>query len=205
MKATVLDEFSRDLGDRSTRRGFVRLLGSVAAVGAVAVVGSHAAEAKKGKRRNKRHKRQPRETSGQTPGGQNEVCRPGAPVAQLSVPYDGTSVQTPVLAQGQAYLFQVTGAAATNGEASVDAEYGFLTADPNNIAAVVDVPVGIDVGLSIDDDTTDGSILPNWGPYNASHIYERRVIGQGRPVSLKLHDGVYVDNSGAVNVTITCA
>ena len=161
MKATVLDGFSRDLG-RVNGRGFVRLLGSVAAVGAVAVVGSHAAEAKKGKRRNKRRKRQPRETGGQTPGGRNEVCRPGAPVAQLSVPADGTSVQTPVLAQGQAYLFQVTGAAATNGEASVDAEYGFPTADPNNIAAVVDVPVGIDVGLSIDDDTTDGNILPNW-------------------------------------------
>ena len=175
---------------------------------ALTVVGSQEADARKGKRGRKKGKkgnRQPIDPGGQTPGGQTEVCRPGMPVAQLAGPYTGVAVQTPVLTQGQAYQFRVTGAAATNGEASVDAEYGFLTADPTNIAAVVDVPVGIDVGLSIDDDTTDGDILPNWGPYTASHIYERQVLGQGRAVSIKLHDGVYTDNSGAVNVTITCA
>ena len=71
MQAPVFDGMSRDLGEASTRRGFVRLLGSVAAVGALAVVGSQAADAKKGKRRNKKRKRQPIAN----PGGRTQVGR----------------------------------------------------------------------------------------------------------------------------------
>ena len=39
MNGTAFDGISRDLGQRSTRRGFLRLLGGAAAVGAVATVG----------------------------------------------------------------------------------------------------------------------------------------------------------------------
>ena len=132
MKATVLDGFSRDLGDGS--RGAALSASSAAWPrsarwrwsGAMQPRPRRASDATRGASGS-------RGDGGQTPGGQNE-CVARAPVAQLSVPGDGTSVQdVPVLAQGQAYLFQVTGAAATNGEASVDAEYGFPTADPNNI------------------------------------------------------------------------
>jgi hypothetical protein len=212
MKAMVLDGISRDLGDRSTRRGFVRFLGSVAAVGAVAVVGSHAADAKKGKRRNKKRKRQPianpggQNPGGQNPGGQNEACRPGTLVASLAVPYNNTIVQTPVLTLGQVYTFRASGAAAASSTYSTDAEYGFLTSNPNDLSQVYDfLASGIDAGLSIDDPTDDTSKSPKWGAYNPSHVYETQFTGKGAPAQLKMHDGDYSDNSGSVLVTITCA
>jgi hypothetical protein len=208
MQAPVFDGMSRDLGEASTRRGFVRLLGSVAAVGALAVVGSQAADAKKGKRRNKKRKRQPianpggQNPGGQNPGGQNEVCRPGTVVAQLNVGGNGAIVSTPVLTQGQAYTFQASGAAALSSLFSFDAEYIFAN---TNTGTGTDVDSGIDAGLSIDDPTVDNDKAPKWGAYNPNHIYETRFIGKGAPAQLRLHDGDYTDNSGAVLVTITCA
>jgi hypothetical protein len=201
MKATGLDGFSRELGAGSTRRGFFRLLGSVAAVGAVSALGASqlsesAAAKRRGKKRRKRNKtRQPQPD-------QNQVCRPGTTVAQLTVGGNGAIVETPVLMQGQKYRFQASGAAALSSLFAFDAEYIFANA---NTTTGTDVDSGIDAGLSIDDPTADNDKGPKWGAYNPNHIYETDYVGKGRPAQLRLHDGDYTDNSGSVLVTITCA
>jgi hypothetical protein len=154
------------------------------------------AKKKKGKQKKKRKKQKNEQA-------QKQACTPGSTVAQLSVPYTGAPVLTPVLAQGQVYTVQVSGAAPTNAVHSVDAEYDFITATPNDLTKVTDVAV-VDIGLSIDDPTTDATKTPKWGPYNPAHVYSQQIIGQGRPATLLMQDSVYTDNSGAVSVTITC-
>jgi hypothetical protein len=222
MNPGVIDGISRELQGVSTRRSIVRLLGSAAALGAVALVGleveakgkPHAtrqADAKakgkgkgtaalEGKKRKKpkhpRPKPQPQPQPQPVP-----VCQVGTQVTQLSVPYTGVPVLTPVLAAGQVYTVQVSGFAATNATHSVDAEYDFLNATP---ATIADANATVDVGLSIDDATTDLAKSPKWGPYNPAHVYSQKIIGQGRPASLLMQDSAYGDNSGAVTVTITC-
>ncbi len=211
MKATRFDGISREPGPGTTRRRVVRLLGS-AAVGAVALVGSGATDAKRKRKKRSckavrcqpgfrcvKGKCQPDDT-GDPPGG--EVCRPGTLVAQLTAGGNGAVVPTPLLTQGQAYTFQASGAAALSSVFSFDAEYIFATADPST---GVDVDSGVDAGLSIDDPTVDNDKAPKWGAYNPEHIYETQFIGKGQPAQLRLHDGDYTDNSGAVLVTITCA
>jgi hypothetical protein len=198
MKAMAFDGISRDLGQSSTRRSFFRLLGGAAAVGVVATAGlGEQADARRRRRKKKKVKSQPQEQGA-------GVCQKGAQIAQLSVPYNGVPVLSPVLADGQVYTVQVSGAAATNGVHSVDAEYDFITATPNDLTKITDIAVGVDVGLSIDDGTTDGIKTPKWGPYNPNHTYSQQIVGKGRPISLLMQDSIYTDNSGSVTVTNTC-
>jgi hypothetical protein len=203
-------QVARDLGEHTSRRGFLRMLGSAAAVGAVGATGlikaSEAKRKKKGKNKCQRCTLEEHCIKGKCVlkdrfDQQTTTCHPGAPVAQLSVPYTGVAVLTPVLAQGQVYTVQVSGSAPTNATHSVDAEYDFLNAAPNT---TVDVAGTVDVGLSIDDATVDTSKSPKWGAYNPAHVYSQQIIGQGRPASLLMQDSVYSDNAGAVSVTITC-
>ena len=123
-------------------------------------------------------------------------------MGQLNVGGNGAIVATPVLTQGQAYLFQASGSAALSSVFGFDAEYIFANATPST---GTDVDSGIDAGLSIDDPTVDNDKTPKWGAYNPNHVYETRVIGKGAPAQLRLHDGDYSDNSGSILVTITCA
>jgi hypothetical protein len=202
MKATGLDGFSRELGAGSTRRGFVRLLGSVAAAGAVSALGAGVlSESAAAKRRGKKRGKRKKNTTPQPAPTQNQVCRPGTTVAQLNVGGNGAIVETPVLMQGQKYRFQASGAAALSSQFSFDADYIFANA---NTTTGTDVDSGIDAGLSIDDPTADNDKGPKWGAYNPNHIYETEFVGKGKPAQLRLHDGDYTDNSGSVLVTITC-
>lgn len=192
MIPTTVDGISRELGRPTTRRAAFRWLGSAVALGAVAAVGHTETEAKRKKKKKKTKTKVMPQTG---------VCTPGAEIARLTVPYTGVAVLTPTLAAGQVYRVQVSGAAATNATHSVDAEYDFLNATP---ATIADTNATVDVGLSIDDATTDASKSPKWGPYNPAHTYEQQIVGQGRPASLLMQDSVYGDNSGSVTVTITC-
>jgi hypothetical protein len=200
MKMRAFDELAQEFGSVSNRRGFLRLLGGSAAVAVVASTGLGEAEAKRKKKGKGKGK-----GKGQGQGqNQNSVCRAGEQIAQLAVPYSGVVIQTPVLAQGQRYTVTVSGAAATNGVHSVDAEYDFITATPADVTKTTDVAVGVDVGLAIDDATIDATKTPKWGPYNPAHVYSQQITGQGRSASLQMQDSIYTDNSGAVTVTITC-
>ena len=69
--STTVETLARHLGEGTSRRGVVRLLGRLTAVGAVSALGAsrlgESAEARKGKRRNKKRKRQPTQTPGDKP------------------------------------------------------------------------------------------------------------------------------------------
>lgn len=178
-----------DTTERTTRRGVLRLLGSfttVATIGAFGAFGSgEPAEARRRKRKKNRN-----------------VCPVGKVVAQLQVSGNGTIFETPALIQGQKYRIQASGSASLSNAYGFDAEYIFATADPSQ---GTDVDSGIDAGLSIDDPTADDNKSPKWGPYNPNHVYETTYIGTGKPAQLRMHDGDYTDNSGAVLVTFSCA
>ena len=190
MDSARFDTAVRALASGMTRRG---VLAGVAG-GLLATLPLALGDEAQSRRRKKKKKK---------PLPQTAACVTGAQIAQLSVPYTGVPVLTPLLAQGQVYTVQVSGAAPTNAVHSVDAEYDFITATPNDLTKVTDVP-NVDVGLSIDDATTDTSKTPKWGPYNPAHIYSQQIVGKGQPASLLLQDSVYTDNSGSVTVTITC-
>jgi hypothetical protein len=199
MMTRAFDGIARNMSQHASRCRNPRRLASTAALGAVSVAGLAETDAKRKKKGKGKDKGKGKGT------GQNQtqtaVCRPGTPVAQLSVPYTGVAVLTPVLAKDQVYTVQVSGSAPTNATHSVDAEYDFLNATPNT---TVDEAGTVDAGLAIDDATVDTSKSPKWGPYNPAHIYAQQIFGQGRPASLLMQDSVYTDNSGAVSVSITC-
>jgi hypothetical protein len=187
MKPQVFDTFAREMGEPSTRRGFVRLLGGTAALGAVAAATRVEPAAAKRKRRRKKKKKQV------TP----LTCQPGTQVGAVSVPATGATVTTPVLLAGQRYRLRASGFWSSNATHGQDAFADFEFANPN---AVVTTFQGVRLGLSV-----DGGNIDQWGTYNTNHVYEREVVGQGAALSLRCSDLVHSDNSGAVLVEILCA
>ena len=188
MKAPVFDGIARDMGEASSRRTFVRLVGGVAAMGAIAAVSrGESAEAKKGrKKRGKRKK--------QTPG---QTCQSGTQVGAVSVPATGVAVNTPVLTQGQRYRLRASGFWSSNATHGQDAFADFEFADPTKVVTTFQ---GVRLGLSV-----DGGSADVWGTYTTGHVYEREVIGQGKALSLRYTDPIVTDNSGSLLVDDFCA
>ena len=182
MKAPVFDGISRDLGQVSTRRSLVRLLGGAAALGSVAVVGRGETDARKGKKGGRKKKK---------------TCKPGTSQGSVSVPATGATVTTPVLKQGQRYRLRATGFWSTNATYGNDAFAAFPLA---NVNAPELTYQGVRLGLSVDGGSPD-----LWGSYTTSHIYEREVVGQGAALSLRYTDPVPADNSGSLLVEVFCA
>jgi hypothetical protein len=56
------------------------------------------------------------------------------------------------------------------------------------------------LGLAVNNASPD-----QWGAYNAGHIYEQTVAGQGTALSLRFTDPAPADNSGSLTVEIFCA
>jgi hypothetical protein len=56
---------------------------------------------------------------------------------------------------------------------------------------------GVRLGLSLDGGSPD-----EWGRYNPSHIYERRLVGEGVGLFLRNTDPVTADNSGSLFVEV---
>lgn len=182
--------------EQATRRGVLRLLASVTTVATIGAIGALRIGEPTAARRRKRGKHKKHR------GGQPNVCPAGQVVAQLQVSGNGAIVQTPALTAGQKYRVQASGSATLSNVFGLDAEYIFATADPSQ---GTDVDSGIDAGLSIDDPTADDNKSPKWGPYNPNHVYETTYLGTGKPAQLRMHDGNYTDNSGALLVTFSCA
>ena len=190
MKAPVFDAVTRDLGEVSTRRKFIRLLGGAAAMGAVVAV-AHAEPADAKRRRRKRRKPN-------TPQpGQNQVCQAGKLVGAVSVPASGAKVSTPILVAGQRYRLRASGFWNTNANDGNDAAAAFPFANPN---APVTVAGGVRVGLSVNDGSPDV-----WGSYTTTHIYEHVVVGKGAALTLHYVDPITADNSGSLLVDVFCA
>jgi hypothetical protein len=186
MDAERLDRWARSLTIDRSRRRVLRGLAVAAFGGALGLPLVATTEAKRKQK-------------------EDEVCRKGRRIARLSVPANGDSVKTPVLARGQRYLFRVS-SYIRDEDWGLDAEYYFRRDDPTNPAEIYDACFdGTDVGLSIDDALLDGDKSPRWGAYTAEHNYERKVIGEGERARLRLHDCRYEENTGSLTVEIFCA
>ena len=192
MQAPVFDAIARDMGEGSTRRNFVRLLGGAAAMGAVAVVSrGESVEAKR--KRNKKNRKRKKNGNQQTP----QTCQVGTQVGAVSVPATGTTVNTPVLTQGQRYRLRASGFWNSNATHGQDAFADFEVATPTTFVTTFQ---GVRLGLAV-----DGGSADVWGSYTTSHVYEQVVVGQGRALALGMTDLVFTDNSGSVLVEVLCA
>lgn len=130
------------------------------------------------------------------------ACQPGVQIKNVAVPGSGFDpgngpvVTTPVLAAGQAYRLRATGfvtSTSTLAPVFVDAEHVFFG------TASADVFEGFDVGVSVDGGA------PNWGPFNADHVYETQIVGAGRPANLQLVSHPDLKTVDFVTVTVFCA
>ena len=102
---------------------------------------------------------------------------------------------TTVLAAGVTYRLRVSGTAVVIDGITGDAEY-YDFASPKDLACCEDV------GIGIDDPTVDKDTLPNWGPYNAQHVYEIDYVGKGATIRAVYQDTVYGNNSGSLMLEI---
>ncbi len=118
-------------------------------------------------------------------------------MALLTVPANGTTVNTPVLRNGQRYRLRATGFWLTNAQFGNDAFAAFPLADPHAPVLTLE---GVRLGLALDGGSPD-----LWGDYNSAHGYQVEVTGRGRTMSLGYTDPIRGDNSGTVELEVTCA
>jgi hypothetical protein len=201
MKTVTFDGIARELGQMSTRRSVFRLLGGATAASAVAILGlNESASAKrkgKGGAKGGKKKRPKPGKPGRGQGQQQAVCQPGASAGSVLVPATGVAVASPVLVAGQRYRLRATGFWATNATHGNDAFAAFAFATPNTPVTTFQ---GVRLGLAVNGDSPD-----RWGSYNAGHVYEQEVVGQGIALSLRYTDPIPADNSGSLTVEILCA
>jgi hypothetical protein len=191
MDHSAFDAAARSLGGEVTRRRAMRSLGAaVAGLGITALLGIESTEArrKRGGRKKKRGKGNPIPQA---------VCPTGQQVGVVSVPANGTAVQTPMLIQGQRYRLRATGFWLSNQTHGQDAFADFEIANPGVSVTTFN---GVRLGLSV-----NGGSADFWGAYNTNHVYERVFTGQGAALSLACSDAVFTDNSGSVQVEVRCA
>jgi len=106
------------------------------------------------------------------------------------------------LALGITYHLRVSGSYVTDDNVIpntlADAEY-YDYAAPKDVT-----PIGtpIDVGVGIDDATSDASKQPSWGQYTSTHVYEVTFVGKGAPIKANIHDGNYANDSGMLKLEI---
>lgn len=185
MDAVRLDQWSRTLVAGRSRRQLLRGFAGAALTGMFGLAGTPDVEAKRKK-------------------NDRAVCRKGERVDRLSVPANGESVRSALLAKGQRYLIRVSGFVRDE-EWGLDADYYFLRDDPTNPAEIYDACFdSTDVGLSIDDAILDDDKFPSWGAYTDDHVYERTIVGDGKRLRLRLHDCRFEENTGSLSVEIFC-
>ena len=102
---------------------------------------------------------------------------------------------TMVLANGVTYRLRVSGTATVIDGIAGDGEY-YDFGSPKDLACCEDV------GIGIDDPTVDTNTIPNWGPYNAQHVYEIDFAGKGATIRAVYQDTVYGNNSGSLQLEI---
>lgn len=111
-----------------------------------------------------------------------------------------TANATPVVSQttlqaGVTYRLRASGVASVIDGIDGDSEY-YDFANPKDNACCEDV------GIGIDDPTVDTTTTPDWGPYNANHVYEIAWPGAGKTISAAYQDTVYGNNSGNLTLEI---
>ena len=127
-----------------------------------------------------------------------------AVVETIPVSSDGTIAESStVLTNGVTYRLRASGEFVLSPTRSWagDAEYWWDTTNPAPLDAY-DQGGYTDVGLGVDDLTPDTDKLPDWGPYQSSHVYMIDFMGAGSTIELRIWDEVYGNNVGALQLEI---
>lgn len=111
----------------------------------------------------------------------------------------GDVVQTATLQAGVHYELVASGSTfAVQVGDGTDAGYIIL---PPPYQSLSEDPIGetIAPGIGVNDLVSGANRYPYWGAYNANHVYEIDIVGNGQPLNLNLHDNYYGDNYGEPN------
>jgi hypothetical protein len=126
-----------------------------------------------------------------------------SPLETLTIPCTGQVVVSQLTySSAQNYRVRASGLCKVDeflgNDIFVDAEYVLATFPRNREGAV-------DVGLGLYDTTLGFDKAPDWGSYNASHVYEITGPGFDVPVTVRFHDkanNAYGNNSGSLTLEI---
>ena len=119
-------------------------------------------------------------------------------VETLTIDSNGSFAYSQPLSEGNSYRLVASGFIdLANGAVFGDADW-FDFSNPKDTSP----PENVDVGLAIDDPVVDLTLNPDWGPYNAQHVYETMYVGTGMPLEARYHDGAYGNNSGTMSLEI---
>ena len=181
---------------RTVLRGLAATLLATAGGGIAASTQAKNKGGKKGRKNKKKHKGQQKPPT-QTPTPAPKTCTPGEFIARVSVPADGSTVNTPVLLENVDYVLRPSGFWGTATNVLQDAFASFTFADPTSPKLTID---GVRTGLLL-----DGELPDIWGPYQQNHSYGLVVIGKGKSIGFRMLDSDYTGNNGVVHVDVTCA
>lgn len=204
MDTRMSDETTIDIDDaalaaaggasrRTVLRGLAATLLATAGGGITASTLAKKKGGKKKRRNNKKHRgHQQPPTQTPTP----RTCVPGEFIARVSVPADGSTVNTPVLLDDVVYVLRPSGFWGTTNDLLQDAFAAFTFADPFSPRLFLN---GVRTGLLL-----DGELPDIWGSYKPSHGYGLAVIGKGKSIGFRMLDSDYTGNNGVVHVDVTC-
>jgi hypothetical protein len=190
---TPIDYTAKALANGANRRSVMR--GLVAGLLATAGGGIATNALAKKKRRKKKGTPQPKPDP--RPQG---ACSEVTTVTFLSVPADGSIVETPVLKKGQIYHLRADGWWGHGGEYANDAYARFRFAAPSEHTLFEN---GVRLGLSVNGNSPD-----LWGnspdSYDPSHRYTMALVGKDAPATLRMLDSDYSENHRLLTVEVVC-
>ena len=129
-----------------------------------------------------------------------------APAETVVVPVDGSAVSSAmILESGKTYKLRASGTFTIGvvGDGLADAEYADFSNPPASLQDhCANDPAGVDLGIGIDDAVIDSIRVPNWGPFDPTHVYTIDWAGADAALSLNYHDCDYEDNSGSLTVVV---
>ena len=201
-----IDQVARSLAVGPSRRTMVRGL----ATGLIAVTGGGIASdtlARK-RRKNKKNKKRGKKTPESQPipipdPGPRSACSEVTSIAFISVPSNGTVVETPILENGQIYHLRAEGWWAQGGEYANDAyaRYRYHAKNEYNLSEN-----GVRLGISVNGHSPDlwGHSADPAENYNLAHEYTMALVGKGAPVTLRVQDSNYNDNGRDLYVEVFC-
>lgn len=127
----------------------------------------------------------------------------------FDLPTDGSTVTSSVaLASGTTYSIQVSGSfeigCIGGGSCPADAEYYVPGSGPYSGMAFDYTGFSNSPGPGLDDVGVQiNGAKPDWGPFQASHIYSLLFLGLDDKISLRYLDSAYTDNVGNLRVNIS--
>jgi hypothetical protein len=110
------------------------------------------------------------------------------------------AIDTAALENGVTYIVRSTGSYDANDSITADAKYSFRSVSSTTWTDAVHTYEGY--GPTLLDLQIDGS-SPDWGAYNADHVYWTTITGDGTPASLELYDlDNGANNTGSLQVAV---